>query len=65
MKLTVSVALEDAYPSKTQARDELGTSAPYLGVWRLPEPYGGVVHVFGWMEIGQLTDLGWTQEAEA
>lgn len=62
MKLTVHVALTSAYPSKTEARDELGTSDPYLGVWRLPEPYNGIVHVFGWTEADLLEDLGWTRE---
>jgi len=60
VKLTVHVALVSAYPSKSQARDELGTSDPYLGVWRLPEPYGGVVHVFGRTEADRLNELGWT-----
>lgn len=62
MKLTLHVALISACPTEAQARDHLGTNDPYLGVWRLPEPYGGVVHIFGHTDTQQLENFGWTRE---
>jgi hypothetical protein len=62
---TIHVALVEAFPSREAAEAELTVGlmdAPaYRGIWRLPEPYGGVVHVFSDVTAEQLTAAQWTQ----
>lgn len=67
--MTTYVALVESYPLDAHARrslhagDAMPDDVPYLGVWRMPEPYGGVVHVFSdEMTAEQLTAAQWTQE---
>jgi hypothetical protein len=60
---TIHVALVGAFPTEAEARDELscglGDLPTYRGIWRLPEPYGGIVHVFTDVEPRQLVTAGW------
>lgn len=69
----IHVALVSAYPTEAQARagiaEELHVialgqfrGAKYLGVWTMPLPYGGRVHVFGDETADQLHDAGWERE---
>jgi hypothetical protein len=72
----IHVALVSAYPTEAEARAALsdgnnyapgyrafaGSDAPYLGVWRLAEPYGAEVHVFTALAADQLEAHGWTRE---
>lgn len=60
----VHTALVGDHPTEAEARAGfVDAGVPYLGVWRLPEPYGGVVHVFSdEMTAEQLTAAEWTQE---
>lgn len=62
------VALVGSYPSEADAWRELGADndmpalTPYLGVWRMPPPYEGLVHVFSdEMTAEQLVAAQWTQ----
>lgn len=69
----IHVALVSAYPTEAKARmgiaEELHVialgqfrGARYLGVWTMPLPYGGVVHVFSNRQPAQLEAAGWTKE---
>jgi hypothetical protein len=63
VKPDIDVALVWSYPSEQQAREALShTTAPYLGVWAMPLPYGARVHVFGDQSPEELTAAGWTKE---
>lgn len=57
----IHLALVDAYPTETDARtdDEVPDGAAYHGVWRVPQPYGGIVHVFGEISVENLEQRGW------
>lgn len=71
----IHVALTSAYPTEVAAREALrsgdnyaadyatfaGTDAPYLGIWRMPEPYSNVLHVFADCTAADLEALGWTR----
>jgi hypothetical protein len=62
----IHVALVAAYPTRDQAHAELTVGLmdgpPYRGIWRLPEPYGGTVHVFTDHTAQDLEAAGWTRE---
>lgn len=64
----VHVALVAAYPTQQQAEAELTVGlmdAPtYRGIWQLPTPYGGIVHVFTDTDPGRLEAAGWTREEQ-
>lgn len=69
----IHVALASAYASEAEARAALGdpgnyapdyarfaaSEAPYLGVWRMPEPHRTAVHVFTDVAPRDLLDAGW------
>jgi hypothetical protein len=57
----IDVALVSAYPDETAARaafDDPPTSK-YLGVWKAPEPYNGVVHLFSDVDPADFVASGW------
>lgn len=58
------VALISAYPTQTDARTRIPTISdlPYAGIWTLPLPYGGTVHVFTTTTAEDLEAHGWTRE---
>lgn len=62
----IHAALVSAYPTEAEARAAFTppTEAPYRGVWRVPEPYGGRVHMFADLTDtdDQFEDAGWTRE---
>lgn len=60
----IHVALVSAYPTEAEARAAFTppTEAPYRGIWRVPEPYGGRVHMFAEETPDQLHDAGWERE---
>lgn len=67
MARMIHVVLASAHPSQldavaalAQEGDEL--PGPYLGVWTMPLPYGGRVHVFADIAAEQLEAAGWTRE---
>lgn len=63
----VHIALVAAYPTQEEAEAELTVGlmdAPtYRGIWQLPEPYGGIVHVFTDAAPERLESAGWTRKA--
>jgi hypothetical protein len=73
----IHVALASTYATEAEARVALGdkanyapdyarfaaSSAPYLGIWRMPEPYGAVVHVFADIASEELEAIGWIRGA--
>lgn len=60
------VALVSAYPRESDARMGVardcgnGPTADYRGIWRLPDPYGGLVHLFSDEDTAVLNRRGWT-----
>lgn len=69
----IHVALVSAYPTEASARAGIAEDlhvvalgefrgAKYRGIWRLPEPYGGRVHVFGDETPERLESAGWIRE---
>lgn len=67
----IHVALVSAHPTEAEARAEivahlqpLTENTPYLGIWRMPPPYGSAVHVFGQRDDLGLAAAGWTREGE-
>lgn len=67
MTNTVHVALASTYPTETDARNALGDSAdgaPYHGIWTMPTPYGGTVHVFTHETPDRLETAGWTRQEQ-
>jgi hypothetical protein len=72
----IHVALTSACPTEAAARAALrdgrnyaaeyagfaGTDAPYLGIWRMPEPYRNVLHVFADCTAADLEAHGWTRQ---
>lgn len=68
----IHVALVSAYPTEAEARaaivaglQPLTSDTPYLGIWTMPPPYGGRVHVFADETAERLEDAGWTRELGA
>jgi hypothetical protein len=67
----MQVALVSAYPTEAAARAGIAAecgAAPeveYRGIWRLPEPYGGIVHLFADHPAEELTDGGWALVSSA
>lgn len=67
--MKIHVALANAYPTEADARaaaiSENPTAAhtPYLGIWTMPLPYGGTVHVFTHAPAERLEAAGWTRKA--
>ena len=66
----IDVALVSAHPTEAEARDILSDGGrlaigTYLGVWTMPLPYGGRVHVFMDRTFAELEAIGWTRETEA
>jgi hypothetical protein len=57
----IFVALVEAHTFEAAARLDEAQGLPYLGVWRLPEPFGGIVHVFTEYTEEQLRDCDWTR----
>lgn len=56
----IHVSLVSAYPTEAAARAGLGDlSEQYRGIWRMPQPYGGVVHLFCNEETDVLVTMGW------
>lgn len=69
----IHVALASTYATEAEARAALsdennyaplvrrfaGSGAPYLGVWRMPEPYRTAVHVFADITAEDLGAMGW------
>jgi hypothetical protein len=53
-------ALVSAYPTETEARAAFAEppQVPYKGIWRTPEPYGGIVHLFSDLTHDELEDAG-------
>jgi hypothetical protein len=69
----IHVALVSTYPTETTARmgiaEDLHVVAlgqfrgcPYLGIWTMPQPYVGRVHVFSDEAAERLDAAGWTKE---
>lgn len=64
----IHVALVSAYPTEADARTQIVAGlqpledTPYLGIWTMPLPYGGRVHVFADETADRLEAAGWTRE---
>lgn len=69
----IHVALVSAYPTEAEARaaiaEELHVVAlgafrgtTYRGIWTMPLPYCGRVHVFTNLDPARLESDGWTRE---
>jgi hypothetical protein len=63
---TVHVALASTYPTEKDARAAIdaNTDTPYLGIWTMPLPYGGTVHVFTNANPDRLETAGWTRQEQ-
>jgi hypothetical protein len=57
----IHVALVSAYPDEVSARAafEPPPTNEYRGVWKAPEPYNGLVHLFSDEEPAELVAVGW------
>lgn len=61
----IHVALVSAYLTEAEARAGIAaaTHAPvaveYRGIWRMPEPFGSIVHLFTDRDTEVLTVDGW------
>jgi hypothetical protein len=65
--VNVHVALVSAYPDETTARAGLTADGytdlgAYRGIWRAPQPYGGVAHLFADCDQNEIEQAGWTRE---
>jgi hypothetical protein len=69
----IHTALVSAFPTESEARAAIGEElhvialgqfrgAKYLGIWTMPLPYGGRVHVFADETPERLEAAGWTRE---
>jgi len=70
------VALVSVHPTEADARAALGDpnnyapgyahrpgpDSAYLGIWRMPEPYGHLVHVFTDLTFAELEGMNWHRE---
>jgi hypothetical protein len=58
----VYVALVDAHPTETDARQALTVwTGTYHGIWHHPTPERPLVHVFSDATEQQIADAGWTR----
>jgi hypothetical protein len=68
----IHVALVSAYPTEAAARTGIAADRKcdepfpeYRGIWRLPEPYGGLVHLFSDDTTEALAAQGWALVSSA
>lgn len=67
----IHVALVNAYPTEAAARAGLAEdhgaepAEQYRGIWRAPQPYLGICHLFSDDATEKLTRAGWTLVSSA
>lgn len=67
----MKIALVRAYPTESSAWAAVAafpSTEPvgeYRGIWRVPAPYGGIVHMFSDEPTEALTDRGWSLVSSA